>query len=108
MWTKVCQTDDLITGAGVAAMVEGQQVALFLVPESEQQVYALSNWDPVGQANVLSRGIVAHLQDEWVVASPLYKQHFSLKTGNCLEESFQICTWQIKIEDGSVFVAQQV
>ncbi|MBC7185107.1 MAG: nitrite reductase (NAD(P)H) small subunit, partial [Marinobacter sp.] len=31
-------------------------------------------------------GITGDLKGEPVVASPLYKQHFSLRTGICLEE----------------------
>ncbi|RDL46006.1 nitrite reductase (NAD(P)H) small subunit [Marinomonas piezotolerans] len=103
-WTKVCQTSDLIAGAGVAARVQGKQLALFLVPEAEQRIFAISNWDPFGKANVLSRGIVGHLQGEWVVASPLYKQHFSLISGACLEEEIKINTWQTKIEGDSVYI----
>lgn len=103
-WTKVCQTNDLIAGAGVAAKVHGKQLALFFVPDTEQQVFALSNWDPAGHANVLARGIVGHLQGDWFVASPLYKQHFSLTTGDCLEDELSVPTWQTKIEDESVYV----
>ena len=42
------------------------------------QVYALDNFDPHSGANVLSRGIVGDLSGELVVASPVYKHHFSL------------------------------
>ncbi|MFD1383850.1 nitrite reductase small subunit NirD [Rhodanobacter aciditrophus] len=103
-WTKVCEKSDLIAGAGVAALVQGNQLALFYVPQSEQQVFALSNWDPAGKANVLSRGIVGHLGGQWVVASPLYKQHFALETGLCMEESLNVSTWQTKVEDDGIYV----
>jgi nitrite reductase (NADH) large subunit len=36
------------------------------------------------RAHVLSRGIVGELRGERVVASPLYKHHYSLATGRCL------------------------
>ena len=35
---------------------------------------------------MLSRGIFGDLKGELVVASPVYKQHFSLATGQCLED----------------------
>ncbi len=46
----------------------------------------MSNQDPFSQAFVMSRGIIGDLQGERVVASPIYKQHFSLATGRCLED----------------------
>ena len=104
-WKLICKQEDLVEGAGVAAMVNGEQVAIFYVPESDNKVFAIGNWDPVGKANVLSRGLVAHLQEQWVVASPLYKQHFVLASGECLEETVQVPHWPAKLEDGHVFVA---
>jgi len=48
------------------------------IPEGEFLV-------PIGKANVLSRGMVGDINERLVVASPLYKQHFDLQTGECLE-----------------------
>jgi nitrite reductase (NADH) large subunit len=81
-WTRVCALDDILPGCGVAARVAGLQVALFRVGDA---VHAIGNLDPVSGVNVLSRGIVGDIGGELVVASPLYKQHFSLLTGRCLE-----------------------
>ncbi len=40
-------------------------------------MYALDNFDPASsRANVLSRGLTGDLQNERVVASPIYKNHF--------------------------------
>ena len=89
----------------MAAMVNGEQVAIFYVPESDNKVFAIGNWDPVGKANVLSRGLVAHLQEQWVVASPLYKQHFVLASGECLEEDIKVPHWQAKLEGNEVLIA---
>ena len=83
----LCQQKDLIANSGICAMVEGQQVALFYLPSETPQVYAIGNWDPIGKADVLSRGIVGDVGERLVVASPLYKQHFDLQTGECLEDS---------------------
>jgi len=104
-WKLVCKQADLVADAGVAAMVNNEQVALFYVPESENKVFAIGNWDPIGKANVLSRGLIAHLQDQWVVASPLYKQHFVLSSGQCLEEEINIPHWEAKLEGDEVYIA---
>lgn len=85
-WVDVCSVEDLISNSGVCALVDGQEVAIFSVRvDGEQRVFAISNWDPIGEANVLYRGIVGSIGDDIVVASPLYKQHFSLVSGKCYE-----------------------
>ena len=84
-WVDVCDLDRITPNTGVGALIQDQQVAIFRVG-SEKRVYALSNQDPFSKAFVMSRGIVGDLQGERVVASPIYKQHFSLATGRCLED----------------------
>ena len=99
----VCQENDLIENSGVCALVNGEQIAIFYLPNTEEKVFAISNWDPVGKANVLSRGIVGDLQGKIVVASPLYKQHFDLKTGDCLEdEEAKVKTFDVALTNGTV------
>jgi len=105
-WTKVCELHQLTPGTGVAALVGGQQVALFYVPEQAPGLFALDNWDPCGQAFVLSRGLIADLQGEAWVASPLYKQHFNLSDGRCLEEAgTAVRSWPVRLEGTSVYIA---
>lgn len=102
-WITLCDRTDLIPFSGVAAKWEQQQVALFYLPDFENEVYALSNNDPFSRANVLARGLVGDLQGEPCVASPLYKQHFSLRTGACLEDSsVQVTRWPARIREGRV------
>lgn len=84
-WKDVCSTDDLQPDSGVCALVAGQQVAIFYMVK-EKAIYAVHNYDPIGKANVLSRGMIGDIKGEPVIASPLYKQHFSLKTGVCVED----------------------
>lgn len=103
-WVEVCQLADITPNTGVGAIIHQQQIALFRVG-NEKRVYALSNQDPFSQAFVMSRGIVGDLQGERVVASPIYKQHFSLATGRCLEDKEQkLLVFPSKIENGCVFV----
>lgn len=87
--TIICDRKDLVANAGICALVGGQQIALFYLPKETPQIYAIGNWDPIGKANVLSRGIVGDISERLVVASPLYKQHFDLQTGECLEDNEQ-------------------
>ena len=106
-WQPLCSTADLVANSGVVALLEGQQVALFYLPENEQQVFAIGNCDPKSGANVIGRGIVGHLQGELVIASPLYKQHFDLATGECLEAPAQsVRTYPVRVDGGRVLVAR--
>lgn len=79
----VCSVSDLVKDAGVAALVNNKQVALFYIDE---QVYATGNFDPLGKANVISRGMTGDRQGELTVASPLHKEHYSLVSGQCLDK----------------------
>lgn len=104
-WKTVCKQEDLIPDVGIAAMFEGQQVAIFYMPKTEQKVFAIANWDPISQANVLARGLLGSQGNTLVVASPLYKQHFDLQTGQCLEEDIRIPCWPAQLIDGEVKLA---
>lgn len=106
-WYTACNVDDLIEGSGVCALINGQQVALFYLPNEEQKLFAIDNYDPVGGANVLSRGIVGDVQGNLVVASPLYKEHFNLFTGKCLEKpEYSVRVWNAQIVGNLVQVQQ--
>jgi NAD(P)H-dependent nitrite reductase small subunit len=99
---KVCLLEDIVPDTGVCALVSGEQVAIFRV---QGDVFAIGNRDPFSGANVLSRGIVGDLKGELVVASPVYKQHFSLLTGRCLEdENVAVPVYAARIEEGFVLV----
>ncbi len=103
-WVNVCSEDDLQPDSGICALVENTQVAIFYLSR-DKEVYAINNYDPFGKANVLSRGLIGDIKGEPMVASPLYKQHFSLKTGICLDdETVKIDAYKIRIENGKVEV----
>lgn len=102
-WIDVCKVADLQPDSGVCALLDGEQVAIFYIHEPDAKVYAIGNYDPFGKANVLSRGLCGDINGQPVVASPLYKQHFNLQTGVCLEdETVKIPIYLIRIENGSV------
>jgi len=105
-WQQVCTRQDLVAGSGVCALINGMQVALYYLPGEDPQVYALNNRDPIGGANVLSRGILGDLGGRLVVASPLYKQHFELQTGICLEEDdVRVEAYSVRLEGDDVLLA---
>lgn len=100
---RVCALADIVPGTGVCALVGGEQVAVFRL--DDDSVHAVGNRDPFSRANVLSRGIVGDLKGEVVVASPVYKQHFSLRSGRCAEDaSVRIPVYAARVEDGQVVV----
>jgi len=103
MAIRVCPLEEIVPNTGVAALVDGEQVAVFRLDDGS--VHAVGNFDPFSRANVLSRGIVGDLKDELVVASPVYKQHFELLTGRCVEDAaVRIPVYRARVEDGFVVV----
>jgi nitrite reductase (NADH) small subunit len=99
-WRPVCRLEDLLPGRGACALLDGQQIALFLV---DGTVHAVSNYDPYGRAYVMSRGIVGSRAGVPTVASPLYKQVFDLRTGACLSEAGPgLSTYPARVSGGAV------
>lgn len=102
-WQRVCGLDDIWPDTGVCALLAGRQVAVFRLADGS--LHALDNHDPHSGANVLSRGIVGDLGGEPVVASPIYKQHFRLRTGGCVEDpGVQLRTYEVALRDGMVWL----
>ena len=107
-WTDVCAAADILPDTGVCALVDGVHVAVFRVGDSEEreQFFAIDNVDPKSGASVLSRGLIGSLGDRTVVASPLYKNHFDLRTGECLEApEHSVRAHAVRVEAGTVQVA---
>jgi NAD(P)H-dependent nitrite reductase small subunit len=99
---RVCRVEDIVPETGECALVAGEQVAIFRI---QGGVFAIGNRDPFSGANVLSRGIVGDLKGEAVVASPIYKQHFSLVTGRCVEdEKVAVPVYAVRVEEGFILV----
>lgn len=103
-WTAVCAATDILPNTGVAALVDGRHVAVFRV--GGDQLYAIDNVDPKSGASVLSRGLVGNLGDRIVVASPLYKNHFDLRNGECIEApEHSVRAHAVRVDQGRVVVA---
>jgi NAD(P)H-dependent nitrite reductase small subunit len=101
-WHALCELEDIQPESGAAALIDGREIAVFRVRDA---VFAIGNFDPACQANVLARGIVGDIGGEIVVASPMYKQHFSLISGRCLEEPrFAVPAYMVRVRDGLIWV----
>ncbi len=102
-WVEVCEIDRLIPDRGVAALVDGHQVAAFRLADGT--LHAVDNVDPCSGAAVLSRGIVGDAGGITTVASPLYKQRFDLATGTCLDaDVLPLGVHEIAVVHGIVFI----
>lgn len=101
-WTTVCELSDIWPNIGVCAKYGNRQVAIFRYGKG-QELFAIGNYDPFSKANVLSRGIVGDKEGEPKVASPIYKQNFSLRTGVCLDDpEVSVPTFEVRVLGGSV------
>jgi len=113
---KICTLDDIIPEAGVCALVSTEagdkQVAIFRTKEDE--LFAIDNFDPFSNANVLSRGLIGGTvvtneageeTDVLYVASPIYKQRFNLATGQCLDdETVKLGSYEVSLDGDTVMV----
>lgn len=104
VWHPVCPFDRLEIDRGSAALLNsGEQVALFRLPDG--QVHAVQNRDPFTGVHVMSRGIVGTRGDHNVVASPMHKQAFDLRTGACLDDETQaLRVYPVRVRSGVVEV----
>lgn len=104
-WQPLCSRRDLVANSGVVAWLDGRQVALFWLPENPQgqQLFAVDNRDPKSGVNVIGRGLIGQIGGELVIAAPLYKQHFRLRDGSCIEYPEQrLDTWQVRFDGDTV------
>ena len=102
-WLDVCALDDIVPQTGVCALLGRKQVAVFRV--APDALYALSNFDPFSKAFVLSRGIVGDRKGIPKVASPVFKQSFDLRTGQCLDDpAVSVKSYPVRLRAGRVEV----
>lgn len=103
-WLPVCATQDIVPDTGVCALIHGRHVAVFRI--GDDRFYAIDNVDPRCGASVLARGLVGSLGERVVVASPIYKHHFDLSTGECLEApEHSVRAHAVRNENGQLMVA---
>ena len=114
--TPVCDLARLTPDLGVAALFHDKrlgdvQVAIFRLADGS--VYAVQNLDPFSGAHVMSRGITGSRAGEPTIASPIFKQVFSLRTGMCLATMDRepaapggpdLETFAVTLDNGQVFI----
>lgn len=107
----VCDLTRLTPDLGVAALYGDTQVAIFLLADG--RVFAVQNRDPFSGAHVLSRGITGTRGGVPTIASPIYKQVFSLETGECLatmdkepvvDSGADLVTFPVTLDNGRVYI----
>ncbi|WP_434611478.1 nitrite reductase small subunit NirD [Pseudomonas sp. D2-30] len=107
-WHALCSREDLVPNSGVVAWHDGSQVALLYLPEhADKPLYAVDNRDPKSGANVIGRGLLGNIKGELVIASPMYKQHFRLEDGLCLEYPEQrLRVWPVRLNGDVVEIGE--
>ena len=105
-WNAVCSLDDIAPNTGICALINDRHVAVFHVTGESGRLFAIDNYDPNAGASVLSRGLIGSLGERIVVASPIYKHHFDLESGECLEApENSVRAYAVRLEDRVVHVA---
>jgi nitrite reductase (NADH) small subunit len=95
-WVDVCALDDILPDTGVAALLAGRQLAVVRVGDGEE-VYAVDNFDPFSRGD---RGGIPK------IASPIFKQSFDLRTGQCLDDpAVRLASYPVRVVEGRVLVA---
>ena len=107
-WVDVCAIEDIVPDTGVCALVGARQIAIVRVG-GDDRVYAIDNFDPFAKAFVLSRGIVGDKGGVPKIASPIYKQSFDLRTGQCLDDAgVRVRVYPVRVRAGRVEVGLAV
>jgi nitrite reductase (NADH) small subunit len=102
-WVDICKLERINPGTGVAAMIDGEQIAI--VKTRDGKLYALSNFDPFSKAFVIARGIVGDREGTPKIASPIFKQTFDLASGQCLEDpEVRLPVFETRVSEGRVQV----
>lgn len=105
--TTVCWLAELLPERPVAALVDGVQLAV--VRLHDDRVFAVGMWDPFAGANVMARGLVGSREVAGeqvpVIFSPMYKQPYDLRTGECLTDpGVNLGCWQVEVRGELVVV----
>jgi nitrite reductase (NADH) small subunit len=103
-WHRICPHAALQPERGVAALIGDTQIAVFRA--FDDALYAIGNIDPFTGSAVLSRGIVGTRGQVATVASPLHKQVFDLRTGQCLDDpAASVPVYPVRVNDGAIEVS---
>lgn len=102
-WVDVCDLEQIPVERGVAALVDGVQIAIFRTFDGA--LHAVGNHDPFSGANVIARGIVGSRGAAPTVTSPVFKQAFDLTTGRCFDDAgVALPVFDVRVNGGRVEV----
>jgi nitrite reductase (NADH) small subunit len=105
-WQAVCPLSAVEIERGVTALVRGRAIAIFRT--EDDQVYAIGNHDPFAKASVMARGIVGTRGDRPFVASPMHKQAFDLRSGECLDDAHvRVPSYDVRVVDGIIHIGSK-
>jgi nitrite reductase (NADH) small subunit len=105
-WIEVCSVDDITPDTGVAVLIGDHQIAVVRVGEGDgEQFFAVGNYDPFSRAFVIARGIVGDRGGIPKIASPIFKQSFDLRTGQCLDDAnVRLPSYPTRVREGRIAV----
>jgi nitrite reductase (NADH) small subunit len=105
VWVDLCALDEIVPDTAVCALFRGRQVAVVL---AGKRLYAVDNYDPFSQAYVISRGIVGDKKGVPMIASPIYKHAFDLRSGASLDDpSVRLKVWSARVREGRIELSEE-
>ena len=90
---------------GVAALLDGQPVAVFLIGE---KLYAVDHCDPVSQTLTMARGLVGSVAGTPIVIAPMFKGRYQLATGRSLDGGADLQMYPVRVCGGRVEASANV
>jgi nitrite reductase (NADH) small subunit len=102
----VCAVEDITPDTGVAVLIGDVQIAVVRVGEGEdQRIFAVGNYDPFSRAFVIARGIVGDRGGIPKIASPIFKQSFDLRNGQCLDDpNVRLPSYPTRVREGRIAI----
>lgn len=105
IWTAIGRYADLAPGRGVAAQVEGAQIAVFRTCAGE--LYAVGNQDPVSGAFVICDAQTGARAGSPVITPPECGHVYDLRSGACLgDAAIALPTYPVRRYRGLVWVGR--
>lgn len=96
-FTKVCHINDLSESNGKRFIINNTEIALFKVKD---EIFALNNICPHQHTALIYDGFI----EDGCVVCPAHGWKFNLKTGKKPSGSKGLDSYEVKIEQGVVFV----
>ena len=96
-FTKVCHINDLSESTGKRFIINNTEIALFKVKD---EIFALNNICPHQHTALIYDGFI----EDGCVVCPAHGWKFNLKTGKKPSGSSGLDSYEVKIEQGVVFV----